>query len=100
MRALQALQPQLQEIKEKYKNDKQRMQQEMMRFYKDNKVNPFASCVPLVANFQSSSPFSISSGTTCETTSAVRPRRPAANSPSARATPPGSSAKGSSSSPT
>jgi YidC/Oxa1 family membrane protein insertase len=49
MRALQALQPQLQEIKEKYKNDKQRMQQEMMRFYKDNKVNPFASCVPLVA---------------------------------------------------
>jgi YidC/Oxa1 family membrane protein insertase len=49
MRAMQALQPQLQEIKEKFKNDKQRMQQEMMRFYKDNKVNPFASCVPLVA---------------------------------------------------
>ena len=49
MRALQALQPQLKELQEKYKNDKQRMQQEMMRFYKENKVNPLASCIPLLA---------------------------------------------------
>ena len=49
MRALQALQPQLKEIKEKYKNDQKRMQQEMMSFYKENKVNPFASCIPLIA---------------------------------------------------
>jgi YidC/Oxa1 family membrane protein insertase len=49
MRALQALQPQLKEIQAKYKNDKQRMQQEVMNFYKENKVNPFASCIPLVA---------------------------------------------------
>jgi YidC/Oxa1 family membrane protein insertase len=49
MRALQALQPQLKELKEKYKNDQQRMQQEMMAFYKENKVNPFASCIPLIA---------------------------------------------------
>ena len=49
MRALQALQPQIKEIQEKYKNDKQRQQQEMMRFYKENKVNPFASCIPLIA---------------------------------------------------
>jgi YidC/Oxa1 family membrane protein insertase len=49
MRALQSLQPQIKEIQAKYKNDKQRMQQEMMRFYKENKVNPFASCIPLVA---------------------------------------------------
>jgi YidC/Oxa1 family membrane protein insertase len=49
MRALQALQPQIKEIQAKYKNDKQRMQQEMMRFYQENKVNPFASCIPLVA---------------------------------------------------
>jgi YidC/Oxa1 family membrane protein insertase len=49
MRALQALQPQIKEIQAKYKNDKQRMQQEMMNFYKVNKVNPFASCIPLVA---------------------------------------------------
>jgi YidC/Oxa1 family membrane protein insertase len=49
MRALQALQPQLKELQEKYKNDKQRMQQEMMRFYKENKVNPLASCLPMLA---------------------------------------------------
>jgi YidC/Oxa1 family membrane protein insertase len=49
MRALQALQPQIKELQAKYKNDKQRMQQEMMRFYKENKVNPFASCIPLLA---------------------------------------------------
>ena len=49
MRALQALQPQIKELQEKYKNDKQRLQQEMMRFYKENKVNPFASCLPLLA---------------------------------------------------
>ena len=49
MRALQALQPQIKAIQEKYKNDKQRMQQEMMRFYQENKVNPFASCIPLIA---------------------------------------------------
>lgn len=49
MRAMQALQPQIKELQEKYKNDKQRMQQEMMRFYKENKVNPLASCLPLIA---------------------------------------------------
>ena len=49
MRALQALQPQIKELQQKYKNDKQRMQQEMMRFYKENNVNPFASCIPLLA---------------------------------------------------
>lgn len=49
MRALQALQPQIKELQEKYKNDKQRMQQEMLRFYRENKVNPLASCVPLLA---------------------------------------------------
>jgi YidC/Oxa1 family membrane protein insertase len=48
MRALQALQPKIKEIQEKYKNDKQRMQQEMMNFYKENKVNPLASCLPLI----------------------------------------------------
>jgi YidC/Oxa1 family membrane protein insertase len=49
MRALQALQPQIKEIQEKFKNDRQRMQQEMMRFYQQNKVNPFSACVPLLA---------------------------------------------------
>ncbi|HYP56641.1 MAG TPA: YidC/Oxa1 family membrane protein insertase [Solirubrobacterales bacterium] len=48
MRALQALQPQLKEIQEKYKNDRPRMQQEVMRFYQENKINPLASCLPLL----------------------------------------------------
>jgi YidC/Oxa1 family membrane protein insertase len=49
MREMQALQPRIKEIQAKYKNDKQRLQQEIMAFYKENKVNPFASCIPLLA---------------------------------------------------
>ncbi len=49
MRAMQALQPQIKELQAKYKNDRQRMQQEMMKFYQENNVNPFASCIPLLA---------------------------------------------------
>ncbi len=49
MRAMQALQPQIKAIQAKYKSDRQRMQQEMMKFYQEHKVNPFASCVPLIA---------------------------------------------------
>lgn len=48
MRAMQALQPQLKEIQEKFKNDRQRMQQEVMQFYRQNKINPLASCLPLL----------------------------------------------------
>jgi YidC/Oxa1 family membrane protein insertase len=48
MNALRALQPQMKEIQEKYKADKQRQQQEMMKFYRDNKVNPLGSCLPLL----------------------------------------------------
>jgi len=48
MRAMQVLQPQLKEIQEKYKNDKQLMQQKVMEFYRENKVSPFGSCLPLV----------------------------------------------------
>ena len=46
-KALTDLQPKLNELKEKYKNDKQMVAQETMRLYKENKVNPFASCLPL-----------------------------------------------------
>ena len=49
MRKMQHLQPQMKAIQQKYKQDKQRQQQEMMKFYKDNEVNPLASCLPLVA---------------------------------------------------
>lgn len=49
MKALAAVQPQIKELQKKYGDDKQRLNQEMMRFYQENKVNPFASCLPLIA---------------------------------------------------
>src|SRR5918912_902377 len=48
MQALQRLSPQIKELQAKYKDDKQRLNQEMMRFYQENKVNPLGSCLPLV----------------------------------------------------
>lgn len=47
-KALTDLQPKLNELKEKYKDEKQRVAQETMKLYKENKVNPFASCLPLL----------------------------------------------------
>ena len=49
MQRLQRLQPELKAIQTKYKDDKQRQQQELMKFYKENQVNPLGSCLPLVA---------------------------------------------------
>src|SRR3954463_5402448 len=49
MQALASLQPEIKKLQEKYKDDKQRLNQEMMSFYQENKVNPFSSCLPLVA---------------------------------------------------
>ena len=48
MRALQELQPQMKEIQEKYKDDRERQQREMMAFYQENGINPLASCWPLL----------------------------------------------------
>lgn len=49
MQAMVSVAPQLKEIQTKYKEDKQRQQQEVMKFYSENKINPFASCLPLLA---------------------------------------------------
>ncbi len=49
MQRLQQHMPELKAIQAKYKDDKQRQQQEMMKFYSENKVNPFGSCLPLAA---------------------------------------------------
>ena len=46
---LQQLAPQMKAMQKKYKEDPQRLQQETMKFYKENSVNPFASCLPMVA---------------------------------------------------
>ena len=48
MQKLQLLQPEMKKIQERYKDDKQRMNQEMMKFYQENKVNPLGSCLPLL----------------------------------------------------
>ena len=49
MQSLAKHQPEIKKLQEKYKNDKERLNQEMMKFYRENKVNPFASCLPIVA---------------------------------------------------
>jgi YidC/Oxa1 family membrane protein insertase len=46
---MQRMQPQLKQIQNRYKEDKQRQQQELMKFYKENNINPLGSCLPLVA---------------------------------------------------
>jgi len=48
MQAMQRVAPQIKALQAKYKDDKQRLQQETMKFYQENKINPFASCLPLV----------------------------------------------------
>ncbi|MFN3863675.1 MAG: membrane protein insertase YidC [Erythrobacter sp.] len=48
MAAMRAVQPKMKEIQERFKDDKQRQQQEIMKLYKDEKVNPLAGCLPLI----------------------------------------------------
>jgi YidC/Oxa1 family membrane protein insertase len=48
MQRLQTLQPEIKRIQERYKDDRQRMNQEVMAFYQREKVNPLSSCMPLV----------------------------------------------------
>jgi YidC/Oxa1 family membrane protein insertase len=51
MQRLAHLQPEMKKLQERFKSDKERLNQEMMKFYRENKVNPFASCLPMVAQF-------------------------------------------------
>ncbi|MDT0455656.1 membrane protein insertase YidC [Streptomyces sp. DSM 41527] len=55
-RNMQALQPKMKAIQERYKNDKQRQSEEMMKLYKETGTNPLSSCLPILAQ----SPFFIS----------------------------------------
>jgi YidC/Oxa1 family membrane protein insertase len=48
MQGLQKFAPEIKKLQEKYKDDKQRQQQELMKFYQEHKINPFASCLPLL----------------------------------------------------
>ncbi|WP_063856975.1 MULTISPECIES: membrane protein insertase YidC [unclassified Kitasatospora] len=47
-RAMQAIQPKMKAIQERYKNDKQRQSEEMMKLYKEAGTNPFSSCLPIL----------------------------------------------------
>jgi YidC/Oxa1 family membrane protein insertase len=49
MQAMQKHAPEMKEIQKKYKGDRQKLNEELMKFYKENHINPAASCLPLVA---------------------------------------------------
>src|SRR5262245_37793335 len=51
MREMQALQPYIKEIQEKYKDDRQRMQREQMALFQEHGVNPLSACLPLLFQF-------------------------------------------------
>ena len=48
MQSLQIHAPEMKKIQQQYKNDRQRQSEELMKFYKENKINPYASCLPIV----------------------------------------------------
>ena len=48
MQSLQIHAPEMKAIQQRYKNDRQRQSEELMKFYKENKINPYASCLPIV----------------------------------------------------
>ena len=51
MQSLQAHAPEMKEIQKKYKGDRTKLNEELMKFYKENHINPAASCLPLLAQF-------------------------------------------------
>ena len=48
MQAMQRLQPEIKRLQAKYKDDRQKLNEETMKFYKENKVNPLSGCLPLL----------------------------------------------------
>jgi YidC/Oxa1 family membrane protein insertase len=51
MQSLQAHAPEMKAIQQKYKGDRAKLNEELMKFYKENHINPAASCLPLLAQF-------------------------------------------------
>src|SRR5437764_6166580 len=49
MQNLQRYAPQMKEIQKKYKSDRQKQNEELMKFYRENSINPAASCLPMLA---------------------------------------------------
>jgi YidC/Oxa1 family membrane protein insertase len=48
MKSMQVIQPKLKELREKYKDDKQKLNEAMMRMYKEEKINPLGGCLPIL----------------------------------------------------
>ena len=48
MMAMQRAQPEIKKLQAKYKGDRQKLNEEMMKFYQENKINPLAGCLPLL----------------------------------------------------
>src|SRR4051794_38393380 len=48
MQAMQRIQPEIKKLQAKYKNDRQKLNEEMMKFYKENDINPLSGCLPLL----------------------------------------------------
>src|SRR5688500_5795208 len=48
MMAMQRLQPEMKKIQQKYKGDRQKLNEEMLKFYQENKINPLGGCLPLL----------------------------------------------------
>ena len=48
MQSLQIHAPEMKAIQQRYKHDRQKQSEELMKFYKENKINPYASCLPIV----------------------------------------------------
>jgi YidC/Oxa1 family membrane protein insertase len=48
MQSLQLHAPEMKRIQQQYKNDRQRQSEELMKFYRENKINPYAACLPIV----------------------------------------------------
>src|SRR5436853_6541072 len=48
MLAMQRVQPEVKRLQAKYKNDRQKLNEEMMKFYKENQINPLGGCLPLL----------------------------------------------------
>jgi len=51
MQSLQLHAPEMKRLQQKYKHDKQKQNEELMKFYRENKINPAASCLPMLAQF-------------------------------------------------
>jgi len=49
LRQMQVVAPQLKEIQRQYKGDRKKQQEELMKFYQENNINPFSSCLPMLA---------------------------------------------------